>query len=493
MLTNNPKGLVQWSIAALVLIPIVFLLISTLFTWLNTGILRITTPGDVRLTKIQYCQTTCTTTTYNPIKIPKGDYLVEAELSDGTLFSTPATVRGSNEETKVEATSKLYTPTVFSMNTMRYTLPIPGSYISYSPNLHRIIVGDKSVTLPLKSIIRAQYIDEHTIAFVGPKYENTSQQNVIYDTRTKKVSVLPNSYDFDTGNLSTGSDALYASSFSNNHLSIIKISTTTQKIDIPSIVSGSISNIASPMFAVNGGVFAVLSKSLDRNEQVINTYSLKDFSKISSIRSNIRGGISGLSLSPDGKTVVELANESFSYVYDTTSGAERFKMYSDGPVVWLDDDSLIYTSNISDSAKAYSAGGVYRASVKNSSAQSIIQRSTISNVRLDAVVGGKVYLSSATPSTGDYRFISYAIDLTKSGGPTLSPEQAAVLNKLPYSTSTYSIWYTIDDKAVVTIHSKITAGSKNAVIATLHRLGFNPANYPIVFDNAPNPFEEEKQ
>lgn len=489
MLPKETRTLARWVIVVAVAVIIVPLIISLLLSWINTGSLRVMTSDNLTIKNIRYCQATCTNTLDNPTKLAKGDYVINVELSDGTIFSSPATIKGSGEETKLQAKSQLHTPTIFSMNTLRYTLPLNESFLTYNSN-NQYIIGN-GATVPLTSIVTAQYTNNHTIVLVGPEDERTPQRNVSYDTNTRIATLIQNIYPINTENVQASTDGVYATSVSDGKLSLIKIvAPATQKLDIPASESVLFTNDTAPVFAVNGGVVAFLSTDRDSREQVINIYTLKDLSKIKTIKSNIRGGVSGLSLSPDGKTIIELADEEYSHVYEVSSGAERFKMNADGTLRWVDNTSFIYTSNLGDSGNTPSAGGVYTVDLKNPGAQSIIQRSTMSNVRLDAVVDGKVYLSSATPGTGDYRFVSYVVDLTQADSAKLSPDQSALLNKLPYISSTSSIWYTVDKNAKVTIHAKITVGSKNAVIATLSRLGFNPGDYPVVFENSPNPFGE---
>lgn len=489
MLPKETRTLARWVIVVAVAVIIVPLVISLLLSWLNTGSLRVMTSDNLTIKNIRYCQATCTNTLDNPTKLAKGDYVINVELSDGTIFSSPATIKGSGEETKLQATSQLRTPTIFSMNTLRYTLPLNESFLTYNSN-NQYVIGN-GATIPLTGIVTAQYTNNHTIVLIGPEDERTPQRNVSYDTNTRSVTPIQNTFPINTENTYEGADGIYATSVSGNQLSLIKIAApSTQKFDIPASESVLFTSSTAPIFAVNGGVVAFLSTDRNSREQVIDIYALKDFSKLKTIKSNIRGSVSGLSLSPDGKTVIELADEEYSHVYEVSSGTERFKMNADGTPRWVDNSSFIYTSNLGDSGNNYSAGGVYVVDLKNPGAQSIIQRSAISNVRLDAVVDGKIYLSSTTAGAGDYRFVSYMVNLTQPDSAKLSPERATLLSKLPYISSTSSIWYTIDKNAEVTLHAKITVGSKNAVVATLSRLGFNPGDYPIVFENSPNPFGE---
>ena len=112
MIPKETRTIARWGIVVATAVIVIPLLISALLSWLHSGTLRVTTTADLTVKSTRYCQVTCNSTTNNPITLASGNYMIDVELSDGTIFSTSVTIKGGGAETAVRAESQVRIPLI---------------------------------------------------------------------------------------------------------------------------------------------------------------------------------------------------------------------------------------------------------------------------------------------------------------------------------------------------------------------------------------------
>lgn len=476
---------------------VIIVAVSLLTSWLQNGVIRITTPEGVSIKNVRYCQSSCEVSQASRIQAPKGEYMLQIALSNDTTYTATITVQGQMKETVVQATSQLHNLSQLGVETNQKILPIGESYITYTSS-GALKKGSSLLNIPLDNVVTAQYIDDYRIVLVGLLEDSYGQSVLLYDTRTNKVSEVGHSAGILSSNFSSGTDAIYAFNTGSNTAAITRTSDKITTATLPSSVKYTKGNTGYPTFSVNNNLLAIVSSETpDKTgnsivNPVIEIYSLKDFSKISTIKPRKEGSIYALSLSPDGSNIAVLVDEGYSSVYSTKDASEVFRMSSGGAVAWQNNESFVYVPLADYDGKVYSAGELLLANLKDHSSSSIIDSSLLKSVSISALINNKLYITGY-PSSAASQSINqpngYVVDLSESASSYISPSKEPIVKKLPYRSMTYNIWYSVGSGHIA-LHTDAYTGYRNLAVRTIHEMGFDPANYTISFDSYVNPFQE---
>lgn len=497
-------------------LPIKHIIKLVLFTALVVGIIwtvvflnghgriKITDMDGAEIKEFSYCVCVPVCASMTEVKgssaiLPNSQYTVKVITSDNTSYITNVTVNNFLRTTNITAKSEKFAVSPVLTSSEQNVIPLgSGNFVTFDGSGKGYVT--ESLPVVPGSIRFAQYVTPQDVAIILDQPRSSDQTQVfIYNTAMKSLQKLG---DIPPGEGSLGVyrggnnlTAIRQEASSATIFTISSTGITSQKIPttIPISLVGEVPVAVSDsnhIVTLSGNNYVPEGDgdgSRGGSEAKITVYAKPSLTEVKSISVGTRSDISGLSLSPDGKTVIALGDSSLS-AYNLETGENIFNSPLDntGPssVIWNSDSSFVYQSGIN---------GVYMADLTKKESFSIIDSSLLRVTGVSSIIDGRIYLSAFPNKQGNSERTNpdgYAVNLNKTVSNTENTEEDSIIYSLPHDGLTYSISYHFDDNSKLIIDIYGADGTRNWAIAQLLDIGFDPANYTYEFHDYTSPFLE---